>query len=521
MQAQGSASPIPVSSDGVMVVDGYGIKIHVERGRLVVSDGLGRMRREARFSRATHGLRRVVLLGHTGFVTLEAVRWLGDVGVSMIHLDKDGQLLLVSAKPRSDDARLRRAQARAFGTPCGIELARALLRHKLDGQSRVAGMLGASEAVLAIEAARVDLEWAHSPAELMVHEAAAAIVYWGAWSTVPIQWARKDEDRVPPHWRTFGTRTSPLSGSPRLAATPGNALLNFGYDLLEAETRLACLTVGLDPGLGILHADQRSRDSFVLDVMEATRPAVDETVLELIQRRSFRASDWHETRAGAVRILAPLTHEVARSASGWSRAVAPSVEMAARAFADASDSIADRLATPLSGDNRSAGRASQRVRERREAATQAPFRSCVQCGSILSAPRRRYCDTCRPVIGDFQASGTEALAAARANADDPAHGGDVARIRGEKWRARRRLEAEWEREHDRPDSSDFRERIWPLIHDLPTRRIVEVTGMTRAYCSKIKRGELVPHPRWWEALRIAGAKPGIFRSPVQTEYQPA
>src|SRR5579862_7832833 len=109
MQAQGNALPIPVSSDGVIVVDGYGVRIQIDRGRLSISDGLGPTRREGRFSRATHGIRRLVVLGHTGFVTLDAFRWLSDVGIQLVHLDKDGRMLVISAHQGSDDARLRRS----------------------------------------------------------------------------------------------------------------------------------------------------------------------------------------------------------------------------------------------------------------------------------------------------------------------------------------------------------------------------------------------------------------------------
>jgi hypothetical protein len=50
---------------------------------------------------------------------------------------------------------------------------------------------------------------------------------------------KNDLRRVPDHWRTFGTRISPLTGSPRLAVNPPNAMLNYLYALLESETRLA------------------------------------------------------------------------------------------------------------------------------------------------------------------------------------------------------------------------------------------------------------------------------------------
>jgi hypothetical protein len=43
--------------------------------------------------------------------------------------------------------------------------------------------------------------------------------------------------RISERWRKFGTR-SPLSSSPRHAATPANAILNYLYTVLESETRL-------------------------------------------------------------------------------------------------------------------------------------------------------------------------------------------------------------------------------------------------------------------------------------------
>ncbi len=44
MQTQPTTTPITVSKSGVCVVDGYGIRVHLERGRLVVCDGVGPLR---------------------------------------------------------------------------------------------------------------------------------------------------------------------------------------------------------------------------------------------------------------------------------------------------------------------------------------------------------------------------------------------------------------------------------------------------------------------------------------------
>jgi hypothetical protein len=54
-----------------------------------------------------------VFLGHTGYLSLDALRWLADVGIAWIHLDPDGRVLSTSASLGLNDPRLRRAQALA------------------------------------------------------------------------------------------------------------------------------------------------------------------------------------------------------------------------------------------------------------------------------------------------------------------------------------------------------------------------------------------------------------------------
>jgi len=121
----------------VLVVDGYGVQLRVQRGRLLVQDGMGRNRRTRELARIERDIRRIVILADTGGVTLEAVRWCADVGIAVVQLDRDGRLLLLAGAPGLDDARLRRAQAAAPSSPVGVEIARALLTAKLLGQAQL------------------------------------------------------------------------------------------------------------------------------------------------------------------------------------------------------------------------------------------------------------------------------------------------------------------------------------------------------------------------------------------------
>lgn len=285
--------------NGILVLTGYGLRVAVGRGQLAVSDGIGSDRRAGVFTRATCGIRRLVILGHSGTISFEAFRWLQDVSSAVVQIDANGNVVIAAGAMSLDDPRLRRAQARAFGTPVGIAIARDLLREKLAGQAQVLVRFShATNARETLEPVAHQLERAKSVDQLRLLEAQAAVAYWDAWDGVEIQFAKRDLAKVPEHWRTFGTRKSPVSGTARRAANPINALLNYLYAILEAEARIAALTLGLDPGMGVLHVDQRNRDSLACDVMEAVRPQVDAVVLDLLASRTFSAKDFFETRQG-------------------------------------------------------------------------------------------------------------------------------------------------------------------------------------------------------------------------------
>src|ERR1700733_4901117 len=73
----------------------------------------------------------------------------------------------------------------------------------------------------------------------------------------------------------------------KIGDDPPNAILNYCYALLESEARLVAATIGLDPGIGMLHADTPNRDSLACDIMEAVRPSVDAWLLDWIVRAPF------------------------------------------------------------------------------------------------------------------------------------------------------------------------------------------------------------------------------------------
>src|SRR5712692_1559957 len=105
-----------IARHGVVTLFGYGIAVRVDRGHLIIDDGIGVPRRRARFSRVGHGLRRLVVIGSDGMVSLAAIRWLAEQDIAFVILDRDGSVLITTGPVRPSDSRLRRAQAVAHLT---------------------------------------------------------------------------------------------------------------------------------------------------------------------------------------------------------------------------------------------------------------------------------------------------------------------------------------------------------------------------------------------------------------------
>jgi hypothetical protein len=431
-----------------------------------------------------------------------------------------------------------------MATPAGFDATRYLIASKLVGQASVAkGRLACRTASETIARLRDELEVAETLEEVRHVEAVAANVYWNAWSGIEVPFVRKDVPRVADHWRSFQGRRSAVNvGTSRSATDPANALLNYGYRLLEAEGRLACLAVGLDPGLGILHADLKGRDSMVLDVMEAVRPVVDGYVLDLFKARPLMKTDFAEDRRGVLRVLPPLTHRIAEAMSTWAQALGPVVEHVARILSTSSPydvsvpsvltrdkhkaAAARRVAAPRSPAGRAvislgpnpggiAPRGKQRQRPSVSAQPLLPRRTCRGCGQILpaleqdhAATRRWWCDGCRPERRaelDDRMRSASAVAAEQHRAKTgllPSHTDEAQARRRQTNRRRQLARLAWEADHGgaSPDVDWYTEQIAPKLADLSLTEIAGALGVSTSSASKFRRGLRAPAPRHWTQL---------------------
>jgi hypothetical protein len=321
-----------------------------------------------------------------------------------------------------------------------------------------------------------------------------AAAYWSAWRTLPIEFPRKDQSRVPAHWRVFGTRVSPLTGSPRLAVNPPNAILNYLYSLLESEARLAAAALGLDPGLGVLHVDTKSRDSLACDLMEPVRPQVDAFLLDWIMKEPLKRGWLFEQSDGNCRLMAPFAARLSETAPMWGRAVAPFAEWVTRALWSSSAKLVRESAPPT--------RLTQRTKREVKGAPNMPL--------PIRAPRREnLCRGCGKTIQDGRANCAAcAVVDATKNMLDAAR---IGRATGNGLEARKKhaitarrnalAQHAW-KSSDQPawlTDKVYSEKVQPVLAAMSASAIARQISVSRCYAGRIREGYR-PHARHWEAL---------------------
>ncbi len=491
-----------VPQRGVVTLFGYGIDVRVDRGHLLIKDGIGPSRRFGRFPRVGHGLKRLVIIGSDGEVSLSALRWLADQDAAFVMLERDGKVLATTGPVSPSDVRLRRAQSLAHQSDLASRIARELIDQKLRGQGHVIQKYFRDSLVAeTIAKCRERLRTTKSSDEIRLFESQGALAYWSAWHDLSIQFPRVDLPRVPEHWQRFGSRVSPLTRSPRHAVNPPNAMLNYLYAILESEARLALAALGIDPGIGVLHNDLRSRDSLACDLMEPIRPQVDAFLLDWLTRGLVKRDWFFEQRDGNCRLMAPIAAQLSETAKVWRTALAPFAEGIARSFWLANPSKAirnDGLPTRLT---------QARKRETRGLSPELPATRipkplawCRLCGVSIHCGFQ-YCRSCVPAIS------RESVMKAAKFGRLATHSPEAQARRSETQRQQNAARNSWNLASNPPWLSEqfFKDHIQGSLRPVQVPIIQKALSVSEPYALRIRRGQCTPHPRHWKTLaRLVG-----------------
>jgi CRISPR-associated protein Cas1 len=321
------------------VLTGHGLSLRVDKGCLLVRDGNTHYpaeRRERRFFNASLDIPPAfVVLDGSGNITLDAIDWLARHRVPLIRVRWDGQFAsIVSAGGQAASAeKVRWQQATRDSPRARLAFATDIVRQKARNtlatleECLPRGPLW-DRACKNIESRARSLkdDPPRTFASLLGIEGSIAADYFRVWSHLSIKWKPLKRYPIPSDWRTYRSRVALRhgirlradgGGYNRGATHPVNAMLNYAYAVLIAQTQIRLIVEGYDPTIGIMHEKKALRGinpGFALDHMEPMRPVVDRAVLQLIDRVTFTGADFSIQHDGVCRMNPELARRVTQLA---------------------------------------------------------------------------------------------------------------------------------------------------------------------------------------------------------------
>lgn len=224
-------------------------------------------------------------------VTTPALTALLKHGIELAFLSLNGRLKGQLTPPKAKNVLLRVAQYEKYqDEPFVLDLARQFVYGKLHNSAALLTRQHRNYPERGFDAHRQEIgrllrriEQASTLDSLRGLEGSAARAYFQGFAL-----ACRTEISFP------GRRRRPPTD-------PINALLSFGYTLINAELSSLLDAMGYDPYIGFFHQVDYGRPSLALDLLEEFRvPAVDRLALNLVNRRTLKEGDFvtHEESGG-------------------------------------------------------------------------------------------------------------------------------------------------------------------------------------------------------------------------------
>lgn len=314
-----------------LIICGHGMSLNVDRGRLVVRDGLTHYPQERRtfeyFKGALDRPSRIIILDGSGSLSFDVISWLSEQSIPLFRVDWQGEVVsVIGGSGFAPDAERVRWQIETRHDPeRRLEFSSRLIAEKLENSVRTMAMCVPDSRSRAVAIARAEGAisklrggQARSIEDVRTAEAWSAAAYFQSWAGIPINWKSKWKHPVPESWLRIGPRRSSRGGrfaSNRNATHPINAILNYAYAVARSEVHIEALAEGYDPCRGIMHHDRDDTQAFVYDLIEPRRPVVDAAVLRFVQKQEFTGADFSLRADGVCRVAPQLARAVTRIAT--------------------------------------------------------------------------------------------------------------------------------------------------------------------------------------------------------------
>ena len=293
-----------------LLITGFGTSINVDKRKLIITNKLKNTKLEFYPHKINHD--GIIIDGHTGNITFEAMRWLSKHNINLTLLNWNGQLLanVMPGQPKSGKLRIKQYQ-KYLDSETRFEIALKIVQTKVEHSLNLLEELSRFyESVDTVKirksAEKEDLfllqimknsekqDISKSIKQLMTYEGRIAGIYHDNMTTI--------FHKLYPEFNFTGRKNKSNSRNYN-ASDEINALLNYGYAILESEIRKGINSVGLDYSIGFLHEINQSRTPLVYDIQELFRWLIDASVIQLLEEKKIKKSDFiitenYHTRLG-------------------------------------------------------------------------------------------------------------------------------------------------------------------------------------------------------------------------------
>lgn len=257
---------------GALVLNGYGIKINVSDGKLLIKNGYRLTEDDNKpvnvLTPNQKKIASILIFGQTGYISLEALKWIAQENIQLNIIQWNGGLLSSMNTKKDGNGKRKIAQYKTYlDENKRFSIAQALINAKLSNSIKLLEFLpfrNIGSGVISPYLKAVDK--AKDIPGLMGIEGESAKLYW-----------KEYKKAIPEKWG-FDERSG------RGASDYTNTLLNYGYSLLEAECLRVINTVGLDPCIGFLHEARNEKRSLAYDLQEPFRGEIDIIVYKLLSK---------------------------------------------------------------------------------------------------------------------------------------------------------------------------------------------------------------------------------------------
>ena len=266
-----------------LLISGYGISMTVDKACLTVRNT------DSNYLFRPHQIPydSIILDGHYGSISLEALYWLSKHDVSVSLLNWNGNMLYTAMPKETYNADLRIKQYQSYiDNEKRLYIANQIVKQKVKSSigliRQLSNFYDVDSETIKTETNRYDSD---SIKDIMTYEGRIASAYWSSLSEI--------FNEIAKDFHFEGRKNLSYSWNMN-ASDEINALLNYGYAILESIVRKRINEAGLDLSIGFLHEIAHSKHPLVYDLQELFRYVVDYSVIELLETK-LKKSDFITT----------------------------------------------------------------------------------------------------------------------------------------------------------------------------------------------------------------------------------